>query len=226
MSANEKQQPPAPPTAQQGQQPYFPPPPPGPPPGAAPVQTAQPVQPPKHSNEVPLPDYDIPTYNPAHPQYAPPPGAAADDDIYNASPIDAHPPKWGFHAQESGDDGEGGKKKHRLSGLGAAFTSKVAGPVNALANKLGSEGFLPESLDKECEKAARILRGFCSTPSPTSRSQKKHANHSLSVQRTASTATPCHPPPTRPLSLPPAKPPPPNHHPPPPLSPSRNPASS
>lgn len=30
-----------------------------------------------------------------------------------------------------------------------------------LANKLGAETFLPSTMDKECEKAARILRSFC-----------------------------------------------------------------
>jgi hypothetical protein len=151
MSSNEKQ-PPANPPPQQGQQQYFPPPPPGPPP----IQTSSQPQPPKHSNETPLPDYDIPAYKPGHPQFAPP-LATTDDDIYDASPIDEHAPKWGHHS-----DGEGKKKSHKLSALGEAFASKVSGPVNALAHKFGSEGFLPESLDKECEKAARILRGFCS----------------------------------------------------------------
>lgn len=38
---------------------------------------------------------------------------------------------------------------------------KLGGPVNRLSNKLGSEAFWPMSLDKECDKAARILRSFC-----------------------------------------------------------------
>jgi hypothetical protein len=151
MSSNEKQQP----TSGQGQ--YYPPPPPGPPP----IQTNQSYSP-RHPNEVPLPDYAIPTYNPAHPQFAPPP-TAADDDIYNATPTEEHPPKW----HGSSDDAADKKRPSKLSAIGAAFTSKVSGPVNALAHKLGSEGFLPESLDKECEKAARILRGFCSRRPPS-----------------------------------------------------------
>ncbi|KAK4149700.1 hypothetical protein C8A00DRAFT_18653 [Chaetomidium leptoderma] len=159
MSSNEKQ-PPANPAAQQGQQQYFPPPPPGPPP----AQTTQARPAAAHTNETPIPDYDIPAYNPARPQFAPPPAAADDDDIYNASPTGENAPRWGHHshhAQAQGGDGESKKKSNRLSAFGEAFTSKVAGPVNALANKLGSEGFLPESLDKECDKAARILSGFC-----------------------------------------------------------------
>ncbi|KAJ5795052.1 hypothetical protein N7457_001651 [Penicillium paradoxum] len=38
---------------------------------------------------------------------------------------------------------------------------KLGGPVNRLSNKLGSEAFWPMTLDKESDKAARILRSFC-----------------------------------------------------------------
>ncbi|SPQ24256.1 9e79671f-dcb9-48c4-8c62-d2d6280d6c71 [Thermothielavioides terrestris] len=193
MSSNGKQQPPqAGQAAQPGEQQHFPPPPPGPPP----IQTSQ-TAPPKHSNETPLPDpdYHIPAYDPAHPHFAPPP-TAADEDIYNASPTDAHPPKWGQQAHHDGEGGgHDGKKPHRFAALGAAFSSKVAGPVNALAHKFGSEGFLPESLDKECEKAARILRGFC-----------KDGIYSDTVPPTASGSVPPAPATTASAEKPPASP--------------------
>ncbi|KIW89694.1 uncharacterized protein Z519_09850 [Cladophialophora bantiana CBS 173.52] len=38
---------------------------------------------------------------------------------------------------------------------------KLGAPVNRLSNKIGSEAFWPTTMDKESEKAARILRGFC-----------------------------------------------------------------
>ena len=38
---------------------------------------------------------------------------------------------------------------------------KLGAPVNALSNKIGSEAFWPTTLDKESDKAARILRSFC-----------------------------------------------------------------
>ncbi|KAH8888159.1 hypothetical protein GQ53DRAFT_614227, partial [Thozetella sp. PMI_491] len=38
---------------------------------------------------------------------------------------------------------------------------KAAKPFNTLANKMGSETFLPTTMDKECDKAARILKSFC-----------------------------------------------------------------
>ncbi|KAK3938843.1 hypothetical protein QBC46DRAFT_316934 [Diplogelasinospora grovesii] len=143
------------PAAQKEQ--YFPPPPPGPPPGHASSAHA-----PQHPNETPIPDYSIPTYNPAHPQYAPPP-ATAQEDLYDVSPTGAKPPQFpetSAHHQEHHQDGETKTKAswtQRLSGLGA----KAAAPINALAHKMGSEAFLPSTMDKECEKAARILRSFC-----------------------------------------------------------------
>lgn len=38
---------------------------------------------------------------------------------------------------------------------------KLGPPVNKLSNKLGAEAFWPTTLDKESDKAARILRSFC-----------------------------------------------------------------
>jgi len=41
------------------------------------------------------------------------------------------------------------------------WSLKLGGPVNKLTHKLGSEAFFPTTLDKESDKAARILRSFC-----------------------------------------------------------------
>ncbi|KAI3577864.1 hypothetical protein IWW34DRAFT_806452 [Fusarium oxysporum f. sp. albedinis] len=41
------------------------------------------------------------------------------------------------------------------------LSAKIAGPVNDFANKLGCEAFMPTTLDKECDKASRILTSFC-----------------------------------------------------------------
>jgi hypothetical protein len=57
------------------------------------------------------------------------------------------------------------KTKH---GSKAAFDKAWAGfeklgvPVNKLTNKIGSEAFWPTTLDHESDKAARILKSFCS----------------------------------------------------------------
>jgi len=54
-------------------------------------------------------------------------------------------------------------------GFDKAWTlvDKLGAPANKLSNKLGSEAFWPTTLDKESDKAARILRSFCSTSSTT-----------------------------------------------------------
>ena len=41
------------------------------------------------------------------------------------------------------------------------WVDKLGAPVNKLSNKIGSEAFWPTTLDKESDKAARILRSFC-----------------------------------------------------------------
>lgn len=38
---------------------------------------------------------------------------------------------------------------------------KLGNPINRLSNKIGSEAFWPTTLDRESDKAARILRSFC-----------------------------------------------------------------
>ncbi|KAI9790062.1 MAG: hypothetical protein M1833_002113 [Piccolia ochrophora] len=42
-----------------------------------------------------------------------------------------------------------------------ALADKLGAPANRLSNKLGAEAFWPTTLDKECDKAARILKSFC-----------------------------------------------------------------
>jgi hypothetical protein len=42
------------------------------------------------------------------------------------------------------------------------WLGKLGAPVNRLSNRIGSEAFWPTTLDKESDKAARILRSFCS----------------------------------------------------------------
>lgn len=50
------------------------------------------------------------------------------------------------------------------------WADKLGAPVNRFSNRIGSEAFWPTTLDKESDKAARILRSFCSTyPATTPR---------------------------------------------------------
>ena len=41
------------------------------------------------------------------------------------------------------------------------IVDKLGPPINKLSNKIGSEAFWPTTLDRESDKAARILRSFC-----------------------------------------------------------------
>lgn len=154
MSAPEKKVPADPATQQ-----TFSPPPTAPPP----LYTSQAAAPKRqHPDETPLADYQ-------------------GEDVYNATPISEHPPQFPPTHDARQDGTDDAKKKHKLKDSFKGYYNKAAesltthvGPaVNAMARKTGAEGFIAESLDKECEKAARILRAFCSmhfhqmTPPPS-----------------------------------------------------------
>ena len=53
--------------------------------------------------------------------------------------------------------------KALLPGFNKAYkvVDRLGAPVNRLSNRIGSEAFWPTTMDKESEKSARILRGFC-----------------------------------------------------------------
>ncbi|KAK4462639.1 hypothetical protein QBC42DRAFT_224498 [Cladorrhinum samala] len=143
MSAPENKAPADPAAHQQ----HFSPPPTAPPP----LHTSQAAAPSRqHPDETPLADYQ-------------------GDDVYNATPISEHPPQFPPTHDAHQDGSDDAKKKHKLKDSFRGYYNKAAesltthvGPaVNAMARKTGAEGFIAESLDKECEKAARILRAFC-----------------------------------------------------------------
>lgn len=54
-------------------------------------------------------------------------------------------------------------KRYSKLGFDKAWDTldKLGPPVNRLSNRLGAEAFWPMSIDKESEKAARIIRSFC-----------------------------------------------------------------
>ncbi|KAJ5775329.1 uncharacterized protein N7511_000340 [Penicillium nucicola] len=54
-------------------------------------------------------------------------------------------------------------KSYSKKGFDKAWDTvdKLGGPVNRLSNRLGAEAFWPMTIDKESDKAARILRSFC-----------------------------------------------------------------
>lgn len=69
-----------------------------------------------------------------------------------------------FREDSPGDNLAHGESHHKgFSERAHELGSKAAQPINALANKMGSQAFLPSTMDKECKKAAEILASFCGT---------------------------------------------------------------
>ncbi|KHN95527.1 DUF500 domain protein [Metarhizium album ARSEF 1941] len=117
------------------------------------------------------------------PPYFPPPPPAPDDEKqshqqqqHGANPVFAPPPTGQHDAptsspqaqqqqQQQQQQSQQSQAGHKKPGWGHRFKHLVsagaAAPINSLAHKLGSQSFLPETLDKECDKAAAILRSFC-----------------------------------------------------------------
>ncbi|KOS22903.1 SH3 domain-containing protein [Escovopsis weberi] len=168
-----QQQPsPAPPKEEQ----YFPPPPPLPHPESPSEKHGQ------HEVESQQPAYSIPAYDPANPVFAPPPTRPqADHHLQTGQGEHAHqqqqheqqhPQEYqphgqpqpssssahGHHGQPTSQD----RPKQSWSERFSHFSVKAAAPINSIAHKFGSQSFLPETLDKECDKAAAILKAFCS----------------------------------------------------------------
>ncbi|KKP02830.1 hypothetical protein THAR02_05060 [Trichoderma harzianum] len=134
-------------------------------------QQQQPYNPQAQVPQQQASSYSIPAYNPANPVFAPPPSNNLNDP---PSPAGYQPQADGQqpyqqhqqqHAPPSPQHGSGDEQQgHHKSGWGerlSALGMKAAAPINSIAHKLGSQSFLPETLDKECEKAATILKAFC-----------------------------------------------------------------
>ncbi|KAM0330775.1 hypothetical protein ACHAQA_003729 [Verticillium albo-atrum] len=118
-------------------------------------------------DEKTIPAYNPASNNPAQPHFAPPPGQAASGTGFGHH--DQHqPPAYASHTQAHAVPGTGTgvagdkQKPHRSWGSRLSeMGNKAAIPINALANKMGSQSFLPTTMDRECEKAAHILKSFC-----------------------------------------------------------------
>ncbi|TDZ31924.1 SH3 domain-containing protein [Colletotrichum spinosum] len=153
-----------------GQQPggqYFPPPPSGPPPAGQPQFTHAPQ--PQYGASQQQQQQHQPYGQPPQGQFPPGQQPGENPALYGAghhytatgaSHADpaAAPAAAAFASTETTQP----QKQHRgwgerLSQMGM----KAAVPINALANKMGSQSFLPTTMDKECEKAGKILRSFC-----------------------------------------------------------------
>lgn len=107
------------------------------------------------------------------PYFAPPPGqdssgtpTAAQHEPYKPSPRPS--PSAGAAAigvasssNEKPDQQQQGSKKKTFGERLYQWGVATGVPVNKITNKLGSEAFWPTTMDKECDKAARILKSFC-----------------------------------------------------------------
>ncbi|KAI5865218.1 hypothetical protein GGS23DRAFT_594763 [Durotheca rogersii] len=179
--------PPGPPPTNQPANDYYPPPPPGPPPSKVDAQyypPPPPGPPPKQTYDTspeepdsPPPSYSeigpgvivtdeklpaLPPRPPASqapqpvPQFPPPPTASL--------PVPGVSHHHHHQNQSTASAEPSSSTSPSKPGLGRKFYEwgiKAGAPINKLTNMLGSEAFWPTSMDKECDKAARVLRSFC-----------------------------------------------------------------
>ncbi|KAI1204590.1 DUF500-domain-containing protein [Annulohypoxylon truncatum] len=164
--------PPGPPPSNVNQ-PNYPPPPPGPPPNQAHLYNQYPNAPPPSYEEsggsagFSYSDEKIPVL-PPRPNPPPtaqsaaqtPPAVGASIPHVAAAEETSEPAKSGF-----------GRKLYQ-------WGIKAGVPINKLTNKLGSEAFWPTSMDKECDKAARILKSFCKDGFYAGGSEKEKSSNS------------------------------------------------
>ncbi|KAI1334420.1 hypothetical protein F5Y15DRAFT_289278 [Xylariaceae sp. FL0016] len=177
---------PSPVESRPSEQQYFPPPPPGPPPshahehqhehtdevdGELPSYTEVLAEseghapPPVVSDQKPPALPPRPTSSQGQGQYFPPPPVSPSQGQNQyfppppASPSQAGPSTAPPHQPPAAAESSGNKSgwSQRLYQWGL----KAGVPINKVTNKLGSEAFWPSSMDRECDKAARILKSFC-----------------------------------------------------------------
>ncbi|KAI1377060.1 hypothetical protein F4677DRAFT_66251 [Hypoxylon crocopeplum] len=167
---------------------YFPPPPPGPPPNQSYASQQDPSFPPPPSYEesgggagVVVTDDKPPTLPPrpistqgaqSVPQFPPPP-AGASIPVAAGVHHQQHPAVTGAETASSSSSSRSGFGRKLYE-----WGIKAGMPINKLTNKLGSEAFWPTSMDKECDKAARILKSFCKDGFYTTASSSTHPSPS------------------------------------------------
>ncbi|KAK8001042.1 hypothetical protein PG991_013264 [Apiospora marii] len=178
-----------PPPPANAQQQYIPPPPPGPPPNqnahphplqshpysSAPPPSYEETGPPGSSvtfadekNPVPPPRPSSQQAQQGQGQARTPAGApaAAQHEPYrpsgsSSSSAGAAAIGVASSSNEKPDQQQQGSKKKTFGERLYQWGVATGVPVNKITNKLGSEAFWPTSMDKECDKAARILKSFC-----------------------------------------------------------------
>ena len=116
----------------------------------------------RYTIETPLTEPATPVYSYAdYPEVLAP--QPTNSDTYGATPI-GNTPSLGASATTTTQSQSNGNSPADPS-WGRRLGAKAAAPIHGLAHIVGAESFLPTTMNKECEKAARILRSFCSTES-------------------------------------------------------------
>ncbi|KAI3325284.1 hypothetical protein HD806DRAFT_471646 [Xylariaceae sp. AK1471] len=165
-----------PPAASHGEQQYFPPPPPGPPPNQAYAHAAEPPPdfppPPSYSEEFGQGPEFVDEKLPLPPNLPPRPSSSSGPQFPPPPKSPSQAPAQAPAQAQSTTGASSSSSKH--GGFGQKLYQwgiKAGGPINKLTNKLGSEAFWPTTMDKECDKAARILKSFCKDGFYTTKSQ-------------------------------------------------------
>ena len=124
--------------------------------------------PPQYSSTGVQPQYEFPpppTGDPPHQQhtqqYQPTTWTPQYDGPPVMTPANGQATDTTHHGNLSAWDKTRNTSKAGFDKLWNGF-EKLGVPVNKLTNKIGSEAFWPQSLDKESDKCARILKSFCS----------------------------------------------------------------
>ena len=139
-----------------------------------PPKPPRPGRPQQHQHQQ-QPSHSAPQPNPLPYQQPPPPQSYYQQQSTDIPPPKpprpavsssaAHPPSNNNGTSTSPSPSSSSKTKTLGERL-HQWTVKAGAPINKVTNMLGSEAFWPDTMDQECNKAARILKSFCSKRPP------------------------------------------------------------
>ncbi|RTE68778.1 hypothetical protein BHE90_016846 [Fusarium euwallaceae] len=112
--------------------------------------------------------------------------AGQDPPTYTVEPDYQQPTPSERQPQDASSKQVKGHHFHRIS-------SKAGWPLNKAANLIGAEGWWPTTMDKECNKAARILYSFTSEYTTTIITDYTDISTDLSSSAPPKTSGPMHP---------------------------------
>lgn len=122
----------------------------------------------QHGQDAPPPQYQQHLNNYYPPPPGPPPAEPSGENPPPKPPRPAEQQQQYYAApppipeQSGGSTSSSASSKPTLKERLYQWSTKAGVPINNFTNKLGSEAFWPSTMDIECDKAARILKSFCS----------------------------------------------------------------